>query len=326
MARKVLSIVLKVMAVGSFVMTAMGLLVCLTDTFGNGNFEVTVIFLLIGLGLWTMGTKVMGEKVNIKINKRVNYKKLIGDNEVTDLNRIVDATGKSYDEVKRDISGLLDKGAWPGAYIDDELKMLIRTKKSAEPAESNAEVETDSVENMEEENTHVVICPCCGAENHITGDTGVCEYCGAPLEMPKPEEAADAAATEEALNASNESSPQPVTAKAQPAQIVLQRAKQITCTACEFDVYLMNQYLGILKSGTTLTVNVDVVGTLLITCKPRRGGFMSSLATSSMSDTCFSVVVNEPGEIVKLKSSFNTSGEFVIQYADNLPHVPTYNL
>ncbi len=322
MARKVLSIVLKVMAVGSFVMTAMGLLVCLTDTFGNGNFEVTVIFLLIGLGLWILGAKVMGEKVNIRINKRVNYKKLIGDNEVTDLNRIVDTTGKSYDEVKKDIQNLQNKGLWSEYYIDDELKMLIKSTKNTEEPEVPESKEENTF--TEEENTQVVICPCCGAENRIAGDTGVCEYCGAALEMPKPEEKAAAPEAEE--SATSGSANAPAAAKAKPEQIIVQRGKQTSGAFCDFDVYLMNQYLGILKTGTALTVNVEAVGTFLLTFKPRRDGIMGNLTAGSVEETCFSVVVNEPGEIVKVKTKFDYSGHFVVQYADNLPHVPTYNL
>lgn len=324
MARKVLSIMLKVMAVCSFVMTAIGLLVCLTDTFGNGNFEVTVIFLVIGLGLWILGTKVMGEKGNIKINKRVNYKKLIGDNEVTDLNRIVDTTGKSYDEVKNDIQNLQKKGLWSEYYIDDELKMLIKSTKNTEASEVPEPKAEDAF--TEEEKANIVICPCCGAENRLIGETGVCEYCGAALEMPKPEVEEAAAAPEMEGSATSGTTNQPVAAKAQPAQIIIQRGKQTSGAFCDFDVYLMNQYLGILKTGTELAVNVDAVGTFLLTFKPRKGGLMGNLMSASVEESCFSVVVNEPGEIIKVKTKFDYSGHFVAQYADNLPHVPTYNL
>lgn len=321
---KVLSVIFKICGIWDFIMAGLCFLFSILDGFQGIDVTITLVFALVGLGFWKLGNRLAK-----KCRETEQYVSLIGDSGAVDLCAVADATGKSYENVCQDVTKLMQKGYWKGARVDSEMKMLIQTDSWEKPAETEA---PEASKEVKEDAGETVICPCCGAENHITGDAGVCEYCGAPLEMPKPIEETEASATGDAGNAGNAGNPgnepaaQPVTAKAQPAQIILQREKQMSGSVCDFDVYLMNQYLGILKAGTTLTINVDVVGTLLITCKPRRDGFMSSIATASMSDSCFSVVVNEPGEIIKLKSSFNFSGEFVIQYADNLPHVPTYNL
>lgn len=314
---EVLSVILKVLGGINYGLAALFLLGCLLGGFQSDDITVLLFFVLIGLGFWKLGNRLAK-----KCRETEQYVSLIGDGGAVDLCAVAEATGKSYEAVCQDVTKLMQKGYWKGARIDSEMKMLVRTDSWEKPAGEEAPATVAKHEDAGE----TVICPCCGAENRIAGDTGVCEYCGAALEMPKTEEEAAAAAPEAEAASVSGTADQPAAAKAKPAQIIIQRARQMTGNACEFDVYLMNQYLGILKPGTTLTVNVDAVGTFLITCKPRRDGFMSSLATASMTDTCFSVVVNEPGEIVKLKSSLNASGEFVMHYADNLPHVPTYNL
>lgn len=314
---KVLSVIFKICGIWDFIMAGMGLLFSILDGFQGIDVTITLVFALVGLGFWKLGKRLDG-----KCRETEQYVSLIGDSGAVDLCAVAEATGKSYEDVCQDVKKLMQKRYWKGARIDDEMKMLIRTDSWEKPVE----VEAPATVAKHEDAGETVICPCCGAENRIAGDTGVCEYCGAALEMPKPEDVADAAATEAEGSATSGSANQPAAAKAKPAQIIVQRGKQTSGAFCDFDVYLMNQYLGILKTGTALTVNVDAVGTFLLTFKPRRDGIMGNLTAGSVEETCFSVVVNEPGEIVKVKTKFDYSGHFVVQYADNLPHVPTYNL
>lgn len=85
-----------------------------------------------------------------------------------------------------------------------------------------------------------------------------------------------------------------------------------------FDVYLMNQYVGELKNGGTLQFDANV-GTYLLE-------FKAKIRMNKMSDTSFSVVVNDPNEIVMLKAEIKMSGKLGIEYADGQQHIPTYTM
>lgn len=100
------------------------------------------------------------------------------------------------------------------------------------------------------------------------------------------------------------------------AKIIIKRNKSFCGSAHKFDVYLMNNYIGELKIGDTLEIPVDVGSHMLF--------FKSRLKLGKSPDTSFDVVVNEPDETVEIKSGFNRNGNFVVEYADNAPHIPVY--
>lgn len=82
-------------------------------------------------------------------------------------------------------------------------------------------------------------------------------------------------------------------------------------------IEIANTYIGVLKIGGKLEINVDVGSHILF--------FKSKLKPRKSSDTSFEVVVNEPDEIVEIKSEFDiANGKFTIKYADNAPHIPVY--
>lgn len=101
------------------------------------------------------------------------------------------------------------------------------------------------------------------------------------------------------------------------AKIIIKWKSAFFGAACKFDVYLMNTYIGELKCGGTLETSVEV-GTHMLFFKEKR-------KFGKKADTTFEVVVNEEAEVVELRAKFDMNGNFVVKYADNAPHIPTYS-
>lgn len=98
------------------------------------------------------------------------------------------------------------------------------------------------------------------------------------------------------------------------AKIVIRRKSSVVGAAQSYDVYLMNNYIGELKNGGTIEIPVDV-GThhLSFNTRIKLGG----------KNVSFNCVVNYPNEVVELEAKFSvSSGDFVVEYADNAPHIP----
>ena len=98
------------------------------------------------------------------------------------------------------------------------------------------------------------------------------------------------------------------------AKIIIKWNALFVGSACKFDVYLMNTYIGELRCGRTIETTVEP-GCYTLFFKPKSIIFRKDA-------TSFTVVVNDEAEIVKLKSKFDFNGKFVITYADNAPHIP----
>lgn len=100
------------------------------------------------------------------------------------------------------------------------------------------------------------------------------------------------------------------------AKIIVTRKSKMGGCAQNHDVYLYNKYVGELKNGGTLEIPADV-GTHLLTFKSK----MKRVGK----DATFTVNVSEESEIVPLKAGFAFSGDFIVDYADNKPHLPPVN-
>ena len=97
------------------------------------------------------------------------------------------------------------------------------------------------------------------------------------------------------------------------AKIIIRRTKNTVGRLQNHNVFLINTFIGELRNGETLEINADV-GIHLIT-------FNSTLAKSGKNAN-FSVVINEPDEIVELETKFEKNGEYTVAYSDNRPHIP----
>ena len=92
------------------------------------------------------------------------------------------------------------------------------------------------------------------------------------------------------------------------------RKSSFAGSAQNHDVYLLNTFVGNLKNGGILEIPVDV-GTHILS-------FNSTMKKLGKNAT-FNVVINDPDEVVELKTKFGMSGEYEVEYADNKPHIPT---
>ena len=98
------------------------------------------------------------------------------------------------------------------------------------------------------------------------------------------------------------------------ATIIIKRKSSFAGSAQNHDVYLLNTFVGNLKNGGILEIPVDV-GTHILS-------FNSTMKKLGKNAT-FNVVINDPDEVVELKTKFGMSGEYEVEYADNKPHIPT---
>lgn len=101
------------------------------------------------------------------------------------------------------------------------------------------------------------------------------------------------------------------------AKIIITRKAKAAGSAQSHDVYLYNNYVGVLKNGDKLEIPVET-GTHILVFKSKLKKFGK--------DATFNVVVNEPTEIVKLNAGFNFKGDFEISYEDNAPHFSNLHL
>ena len=97
------------------------------------------------------------------------------------------------------------------------------------------------------------------------------------------------------------------------AKIIIRRKSSMAGCAQNHNVYLLNTFVGELKNGGVLEIPVEV-GTHMLS-------FNSTMKKFGKNAT-FNAVVNEPDEVVELKTKFGMSGEYEVEYADNKPHIP----
>lgn len=100
------------------------------------------------------------------------------------------------------------------------------------------------------------------------------------------------------------------------AKIIIKRKSSLGGAFYNHDVYLLNTFIGKLKNGGTLEIPVDVGSHTLTFTNTKR---------ESIRNAKFNVVVNEEDEIVEINARFNMKGEYIVEYADNKPHIPTFH-
>ena len=129
---------------------------------------IGIFYLAVGIVLKKFSKKLLASADNVK-----KYLAIVVNGNVRQLDSISAAVGKPYDVVKKDLQKLIDDGYLKNAYINESTREIVLAQPSVTVNISNATMETSS--------TRVVSCPCCGANNTISGSVGECEYCGSPL-------------------------------------------------------------------------------------------------------------------------------------------------
>ena len=131
---------------------------------------VGIFYLILGIVLKKLAKKLLVSAENVK-----KYLAIVINGNMRQLDSISAAVGKPYDTVKKDLQKLIDDGYFKNAYINESTREIVL----AQPA-VNANVNMGAGVGATA-SARVVSCPCCGANNTISGATGECEYCGSPL-------------------------------------------------------------------------------------------------------------------------------------------------
>lgn len=154
----------------SLAFSLMGLLVSLSEGIKSDDVNMIIFFVAAGIGLLLFGNSMIKNARKYK-----KYLSIIVNQNMTSIDNIAAANTVSYDEAKKDIQKMIDKGYFSGAYINDGTRELVlpQVKQTENIVQSNYE---EPVE------TKVVTCKNCGANNTvIVGKTSECEFCGSPI-------------------------------------------------------------------------------------------------------------------------------------------------
>ena len=166
---------IKGLGIASCCMAALGFLVSVTDGFDGTDVGLIIFFAAAGAALLYLANKIKKEADSVK-----QYLNIIVNGGERQLDSIAAATGKQYDVVKNDVQKMIDKGFLKNAYINENTREVVLP--SVVPTNANANVDQfTSGAAPATVQTRVVACPCCGANNTISGALGECEYCGTPL-------------------------------------------------------------------------------------------------------------------------------------------------
>ena len=164
---------IKGLGIASCCMAALGFLVCLSDGFDGTDVGMIIFFAAAGAALLYLANKIKKEADSVK-----QYLNIIVNGGERQLDSVAAATGKQYDVVKKDVQKMIDKGFLKNAYINENTREVVLP--SAVPTNANVAQPTGGAAPAAVQ-TRVIACPCCGANNTISGDIGECEYCGTPL-------------------------------------------------------------------------------------------------------------------------------------------------
>ena len=164
---------IKGLGIASCCMAALGFLVCLSDGFDGTDVGMIIFFAAAGAALLYLANKIKKDADSVKL-----YLNIIVNGGERQLDSVAAATGKQYDVVKKDVQKMIDKGFLKNAYINENTREVVLA--SAASSNVNVAQPTGGAAPAAVQ-TRVIACPCCGANNTISGDIGECEYCGTPL-------------------------------------------------------------------------------------------------------------------------------------------------
>ena len=165
---------IKGLGIASCCMAALGFLVSITDGFDGTDVGMIIFFAAAGAALLYLANKIKKDADSVK-----QYLNIIVNGGERQLDAIAAATGKQYDVVKKDVQKMIDKGFLKNAYINENTREVVLP--SAAPANTNVGQPTTNMGTPTAVQTRVVACPCCGANNTVSGTLGECKYCGTPL-------------------------------------------------------------------------------------------------------------------------------------------------
>ena len=164
---------IKGLGIASCCMAALGFLVCLSDGFDGTDVGMIIFFAAAGAALLYLANKIKKDADSVKL-----YLNIIVNGGERQLDAVAAATSKQYDVVKKDVQKMIDKGFLKNAYINENTREVVIPSATSSNANASQPVSNATPTAVQ---TRIVACPCCGANNTVSGDLGECEYCGTPL-------------------------------------------------------------------------------------------------------------------------------------------------
>ena len=165
---------IKGLGIASCCMATLGFLVCLGDGFDGTDVGLIIFFAAAGAALLYLANKIKKEADSVK-----QYLNIIVNGGERQLDSIAAATGKQYDVVKKDVQKMIVKGFLKNAYINENTREVILTNNTS--INANVGGHTQASATTGKTQARVAACPCCGANNTVSGVLGECEYCGTSL-------------------------------------------------------------------------------------------------------------------------------------------------
>ncbi len=156
----------------SYAIAIVGFIGYFPDEFTSEDISLIIFFCLAGFVLRKVAKKIKNDAESVK-----QYLAIIVNGNVRQLDNIAATTGKSYEVVRTEVQKMIQKGYLKNAYIDESTREVVLPNNR--PVETTATY--NNVSSDEKHVTKIVVCPCCGANNTIVGESGECEYCGSPI-------------------------------------------------------------------------------------------------------------------------------------------------
>lgn len=168
---------IKIFGIILFSFALLGFIISVEEGFDAGSLIVILFFGAAGLSLMGTSTKMKHNAEDIR-----RYLAIVVNGGKRNLEEIASAVKKPYETARNDLQAMIDKGYLKGAYIDDGRGELVLTERQQPVVQMAPPLFAGTPTRPPVQQKKMVLqCVCCGANNVIEGDVGICEYCGSPI-------------------------------------------------------------------------------------------------------------------------------------------------
>lgn len=149
----------------------LGLFVGISEGFASDDAGMILFFGIAGLVL-----VAFGKYTSNSAKKSRKYIAIVVNQEMTSIDNIAASIPTTYDDAKKDLQKMIDKGYFDGAYINESAREIILPKKQPEVTNNQLNNVTQNITMQS------IVCKSCGANNKIAaGTVGECEFCGSMI-------------------------------------------------------------------------------------------------------------------------------------------------
>lgn len=129
---------------------------------------------------------LLGRNTRKNAQKYKKYISIVVNHEETSIDNIAMAIPTSYENAKRDLQKMINRGYFTDAYINDgDREIVLPSMEESYMVKTEVNVRTNTHVNVSsngEVEMVVISCKGCGANNKIEkGSVGECQFCGSPI-------------------------------------------------------------------------------------------------------------------------------------------------